>query len=149
MCTGAESGSAPTSTDPERSSRAVIRNAVLHLLNEQPLLADLLRMPEPADSGLVCTNLRMMNGKRPVFVDDSASTFFFPYRQMRFIEIPGGRPPLELSAPATEAAPAAGPPGAVPTAVTPAVSPAGSGEEPPVERDLELDEELLRRVREI
>lgn len=127
----------------------MIRNAVLHLLNEQPLRADLLRMPEPADSGLLCTNLRMLNGKRPVFVDDSASTFFFPYRQMRFIEIPAGAPLPELAAPTTEAATAAGATAAAPATDAHPGAPAGSMEEPPVESDLELDEELLRRVREI
>ena len=30
----------------------------------------------------------MMNGKRPVFVDDQHSIFFFPYLHIRFVEIP-------------------------------------------------------------
>ena len=48
----------------------MIRNVILHLNNEQPLLADLYEPPSPGDVGLRCTNLRMMNGKRPVFVDE-------------------------------------------------------------------------------
>ena len=31
-----------------------------------------------------------MNGKRPVFIDESANVFFFPYLHLRFIEMPAG-----------------------------------------------------------
>jgi hypothetical protein len=66
----------------------VIRNVCIHVSNEQPLLADLYELPTADDAGLVCTNVRSMDGKRPVFVDQIASTFFFPYHIVRFIEIP-------------------------------------------------------------
>ena len=66
----------------------VIRNVILHMNNEQPLLADLFELPGNNDVGLRCTNLRSMNGKRPVFVEEIASIFFFPYLHIRFVEIP-------------------------------------------------------------
>jgi hypothetical protein len=65
----------------------VIRNVVLHLSNEQPLLADLYAPPTPGDLSIVCTNLRTMNGSRPVFVDHSESLFVFPFGQVRFVEV--------------------------------------------------------------
>ena len=43
----------------------MIRNAIIHVQNEQPLLADLYEMPSALDQGLLCTNLRMLDGKRP------------------------------------------------------------------------------------
>jgi hypothetical protein len=98
----------------------VIRNAVLHLNNEQPMLADLFELPATADIVLRCTNLRTLNGKRPVFVDDSAAVFFFPYLHIRFVEIP---PSSNGSANA------------------------GTAAEP--EEDLEIDEDFLRRIREV
>jgi hypothetical protein len=67
--------------------RTVIRNVVLHLANEQPLLADLYGMPSQSDAGVLCTNVRMMDGKRPAFIDSITSTFIFPYHLLRFIEI--------------------------------------------------------------
>ncbi len=70
--------------------RAVIRNVVIHVTNEQPLLADLYALPSASDAGLVCTNVRGLDGKRPVFIDHVASTFFFPYHVVRFLEIPAG-----------------------------------------------------------
>ena len=112
----------------------MIRNVVLHLNGEQPLLADLFDPPDSADVGVRCTNLRQMNGKRPVFVDDVASIFFFPYLHIRFLEIPpgamaGGDPSLAV---ATDDA--SGP--------APATA-------PEAEPDLEIDEDFLRRIREV
>lgn len=110
----------------------MIRNVVLHMNNEQPLLADLFEVPSARDVGLRCTNLRTLNGSRPVFVDDSASIFFFPYLHIRFVEIPpgaiaGSDPDLAdqlVTAPAPES-------------------------EPEPEPELEIDEDFLRRIREV
>jgi hypothetical protein len=115
----------------------MIRGAVLHLENEQPLLGDLYRLPEPTDVGLLCTNVRMLDGKRPIFIDHPDSAFFFPYRIIRFIEMPPGSfvepgqdPTAEDAVPQT---------GLVPT----------NGHDHEAEAELELDEDFLRRVREI
>ncbi len=111
----------------------MIRNVVLHLNGEQPLLADLYEAPSPGDVGLRCTNLRSMNGKRPVFVDDIKSIFFFPYLHMRFVEIPpgaiAGGDALEVSD-VDEVPPE-----------RPVV--------PEPESELEIDEDFLRRIREV
>jgi hypothetical protein len=118
----------------------VIRNARLHIVNEQPLFADLFEAPNPGDVGLRCTNLRTMNLKRPIFVDDSASIFFFPYLNIRFVEIPPGAisgsdpgSALELSqADSTgDGQPPAGPP------------------PDEIEPEFEIDEDFLRRIREV
>ncbi len=113
----------------------MIRNAVLHLNNEQPLLADLYEPPAPGDVGLRCTNLRMMNGKRPVFVDDMKSIFFFPYLHIRFVEIPpgaltGSDPSMAIESDGDS---------------EPETAPAAAEPEP----DLEIDEDFLRRIREV
>ena len=122
----------------------MIRDAVLHINNEQPLLADLFEAPSPGDVGLRCTNLRSLNGKRPVFVDDTASIFFFPYLHIRFVEIPpgaisGSDPALALAADGADDR-AAG-------------HPDGDGDEAEADAgadgELEIDEDFLRRVREV
>ena len=121
----------------------MIRNAVIHIMNEQPMLADLFEAPAPGDVGLRCTNLRTLNGKRPVFVDDIASIFFFPYLHIRFVEIPpgaisGSDPALAL---ATEVADdrAAGEADGV----------GGADQDADAEGELEIDEDMLRRIREV
>jgi hypothetical protein len=109
----------------------VIRNVVIHIANEQPLLADLFELPTPADVSLVCTNVRMLDGKKPIFIDDSKSRFVFPYLHVRFIEmLPGSTAGLTDLAPGEEDG----------------VADAGA-DEPEVE--LELDEDFLRRIREV
>ena len=106
----------------------MIRNVVVHLLSEQPVTVDLFDMPTPSDAGLVCTNVRTLDGKRPVFIDRSDSTFFFAYTGIRFIEI----------LPGAEGVPSAQPAEAEPTLPGPVAD---------VE-NLEIDEDFLRRVRE-
>ena len=119
----------------------MIREAVLHLNNEQPMRADLFELPEAADVGLRCTNLRTMNGQRPVFVDDSAAVFFFPYQFVRFVEIPPASViGTNLSMPVAVAVAVA----VAPVAVEP-VAPAS----PIEDDDLEIDEDFLRRIREV
>jgi len=102
----------------------MIHDAVIHLQGEQPLLADLPALPAAADTFLICSNLRTLDGKRPVFVDAITSTFLIPLLHVRFIEIA-----------AADTGAAAGP--ALPQG---ALEPEDSG--------AELDEDFLRRIRE-
>lgn len=113
----------------------MIRDAVLHLNNEQPLVADLYDLPAANDLGLRCTNLRMLNGKRPVFADDSQSMFFFPYLHIRFVEIPPAALGVDVPVPVGAAAPAEGP--------------ASGTDQGLDDGDLEIDEDFLRRIREV
>jgi hypothetical protein len=115
----------------------VIRNVIIHPTNDQPLLADLFEAPLPGDVGLRCTNLRLMNGKRPAFIEDSASVFFFPFAQIRFVEMlsaamAGGDPAMAITSD-----------GEAPRPGRPNVA------EPEPEADLEIDEDFLRRIREV
>lgn len=66
----------------------MIRNVVVHMNSEQPLLADLRALPTAADACLVCTNLRYLGGKKPTFVDHMNSWFLIPLGIVRFIEVP-------------------------------------------------------------
>ena len=109
----------------------MIRNAVVHLNNEQPLLADLYETPKALDQGLLCTNLRTLDGKRPVFVDKIENIFYFPYLHVRFVEFAAtssGLPELEAGLDAKQPEP---------------------GEDEDAEGDIELDEDFLRRIREV
>ena len=111
----------------------MIRNVVIHITNEQPLLADLYDMPGATDISLVCTNVRMLDGKKPLFIDHASSTFVFPYLHIRFIEILAGAATGLPDQPADESEAAVDAPVEV--------------EE--TEADLELDEDFLRRIRDV
>ena len=52
------------------------------------MLADLFELPEPGDVGMMCTNFRGLDGQKPVFIDTKDATFYFPFRVIRFLEIP-------------------------------------------------------------
>ena len=93
--------------------------AVIHPLNEQPLVVDIEEAPTSADVSLVCQNVRTIDGKRPKFVDRRDSVFVFPLNTIRFVEIYSG-----VAGGSEEAAAEAEP------------------------EELEIDEDFLRRVRE-
>lgn len=122
----------------------MIRNAILHLPNEQPLLVDLFELPRADDVSLVCTNLRQLNGQRPIFVEQSESVFVFPYSQIRFLELPPGaatEPGLEGEPGAASVLRGSRPDDPRPGAV-------GVGAEADAE-DVELDPAFLERIRQI
>ena len=122
-------------TPAERASGAaapvgdpVLRNAVIHLNNEQPVVADLFEFPTARDVAVVCTNMRTQDGKRPVFIDQADSIFVIPLAYVRFIEMPR----------------ATGQDGRV-------SGPGGARSKPataPAEAEIEIDEEFLRRIRD-
>jgi hypothetical protein len=104
----------------------MIRGVVVHMTGEQPFIADLAALPTSADSCLVCTNVRLSAGSKPTYIDHSESTFLFPLLHVRFVEIP----PQATGAEGV------------------ARLPAGEAAAAPVDEDLELDEEFLRRIKE-
>jgi hypothetical protein len=115
----------------------MLRNAVLHISNEQPLLADLFELPGSTDIVLRLTNLRTLDGKKPIFIDDTHGVFLFPYHRVSFVEIP---PQSAAGTDLGDALP-------VPVAVG---GPIQLPAEATVEDDeLEIDEDFLRRIREV
>lgn len=120
-------------------------------MNEQPLLADLFEVPVAADAGLLCTGLRALDGKRPVFIDHSDNVFFFPYRLIRFVEIPG-RALSQHEAQGGRDAPGWQPRGGDEIGEDrrlppPAVIEAEASTTP--DAGDEIDEDLLRRIRDV
>jgi hypothetical protein len=113
----------------------MIRNAVLHLNNEQPVVVDLFELPQSVDLGVRCTNMRTLDGKRPVFIDDIKAVFFFPYEHVRFVEIP----PRSLIGTELE----------VPVEQPVAVAAPVPATESLDDDNLEIDEDFLRRIREV
>ena len=111
----------------------MIHDVVLHINNEQPLRADLFELPEGDTVLLRCTNVRTLNGTKPIFIDDLSSTIFFPMLHLRFIEVlpaPEGNGHLALGA------------GEQLVPVEARIAKAD------LEDDLQIDEDFLRRVRD-
>jgi hypothetical protein len=74
-----------------------------------------------------------------VFVDDMASVFFFPYVHIRFLEVmPGSMRGSDLPVPVED------------DAREPVAVPAGAeSAESDLDGELEIDEDFLRRIREV
>ena len=53
----------------------MIRNVILHLHGEQPMKADIEALPTAADAGLLCTNLRTLEDRKPVSTEFLDSVF--------------------------------------------------------------------------
>jgi hypothetical protein len=151
----------------------IIHNVVIHINNEQPVLVDLLAEPKASDSALICRNVRSLSGKKPVFVNASESTFVIPLSHVTSVEIPQASLEAFAAENATFTAEAAE---TARTAMAridaeysdlplarlawltgegedPGVDAAGSAEageseSPPANPD-DLDDDLLRRIREI
>jgi hypothetical protein len=112
----------------------VIRDVVVHMANEQPLMCDIRALPTAQDACLVCTNVRYLNGKKPPFIDNIDSWFLFPLPQLRFLEIAAAQVEQEPDGDRGMLA-----------------LPSGTPVTPPHDDDLgdlETDEDLLRRIRE-
>jgi len=144
----------------------MLRDVVIHILNEQPILADLLSEPKPSDVVLICRNLRTINGKKPVFVDEADSIFVLPLAGIRFIEIHResvAAHETEIADEAARALAAAGEADAKSTSLAlarldwegasgragdPAPAEVESGDRTGGADPDELDDDLLRRIRE-
>ena len=128
----------------------MIRNVILHLHGEQPMKADIESLPKSEDAGLLCTNLRTLEGRKPLSTEYLDSVFLLPYNVIRFIEIPRvaiheagldeDLPPSPAELPAAAEA--------VPEGANVLVTPPPGGDEEDGFESLAPDEELLRRIRE-
>ena len=116
----------------------MIRGAVLHFSNEQPLVCDMRSLPVAADSCIVITKLRFVDGRKPTFIDHDESWFVFPLANLRFIEIPAEAISGESDEP--RGLPAGDPQGDPPVA--------NDHLDPEDAADALAGDELLRRIRE-
>jgi hypothetical protein len=142
----------------------LLRDVVIHIANEQPIIADLLNAPAPSDVALICTNVRTKGAGKPVFIDKSDSTFVFPIVHIRFVEIPSSsmeehRAEFGVAAEARRARLGLPAPGGTrdrsrdaragtPPSLGEALAPKPAAAEPaPINPD-DLDPDLMRRIRE-
>ena len=75
--------------------------AIVHLLGEDAILADIDELPDPNHNYMVLRNIRKKDGKSLTYVDDEATAFLYPWNRVSFIELMG-----EVSTAASRAEPA-------------------------------------------
>jgi len=60
---------------------------ILHLHNEDPVVAEIDEMPDPNHQTVLITNPRRRDGRPLHYVTEGASAFIFPWSRISFIEI--------------------------------------------------------------
>lgn len=60
---------------------------ILHVLNEEAVVADLDDLPDPQDNCIVARNPRKRDGKRLPMLAEGVNTVIYPWTRLTFIEV--------------------------------------------------------------
>jgi hypothetical protein len=59
---------------------------IVHVLNADPILAEIEELPDPSSSFITCVNPRARDGKTVSYIDAQATRVMFPWHRLSFIE---------------------------------------------------------------
>jgi len=62
---------------------------ILHLHNEDPILAEIEKLPDPSDQSITVTHPRRRDGQALHYITEGATAFIFPWARISFIEVMG------------------------------------------------------------
>ncbi len=68
---------------------------IIHLSNEDPMVAEIEDLPKTTDNYVLLTNPRRRDGKALPHVDRQAVQFLFPWHRITYIEVLASRKPRE------------------------------------------------------
>ena len=60
---------------------------ILHLTNEDPVVAEIEELPMPTDQIIVVNNPRLKDGKDLHYLDPEVTTMIVPWHRVTFIEV--------------------------------------------------------------
>lgn len=60
---------------------------IVHVANEDPIVCEIEKIPDPQDQLLVLNNPRLRDGKDVHYVDEDVTTLVFPIHRINFIQI--------------------------------------------------------------
>ena len=60
---------------------------LIHVLGEEPFLADTEKLPDPTDSFLYFTNPRKRDGKAIPYISREATDFYLPWHRISIVEV--------------------------------------------------------------
>lgn len=63
------------------------KTVILHILGEEPFLADVEEIPETTATFFACTNVRKRDGKPVSYITPGVKTVLFPWNRINFIEV--------------------------------------------------------------
>jgi hypothetical protein len=65
----------------------MVMEVVIHLHNEDPILAEMEKLPDPTHQSIVISNPRRRDGRPVPYITEGATAFIFPWTRISFIEI--------------------------------------------------------------
>ena len=71
-------------------------SVLIHITNEEPIMMDIEKMPEPTDTCVVGMNPRRRGGKEVSYIEPQVTTVIFPWHRISFIEIMPSREEEEV-----------------------------------------------------
>jgi hypothetical protein len=60
---------------------------IIHLANEDPIVAEIEDWPDPTHQSIVIMNPRRRDGRSLHYVTEGATSFIFPWTRITFIEV--------------------------------------------------------------
>lgn len=69
---------------------------LIHVMNEDAILADVEELPNPSDQAIFCSNIRRRDGKDVYYADAQAVSFYFPWHRINLLEVLGGEEEGEI-----------------------------------------------------
>jgi hypothetical protein len=60
---------------------------VIHLVGEEPIMAEMEKLPEPSDNCIICTGVRRKDGKPVEYVEANVDIVIFPWHRISAIEV--------------------------------------------------------------
>jgi hypothetical protein len=65
----------------------VAKTIILHIMGEDPVLADLEQDPQPSDAFIKVSNMRKRDGKDVAYLASGVQAVIFPWHRITFIEL--------------------------------------------------------------
>ena len=63
------------------------KTVVLHIMGEDPVLADMDQEPQPSDAYIKVSNLRKRDGKDVTYLTPGVQSVIYPWHRITFLEI--------------------------------------------------------------
>jgi hypothetical protein len=69
---------------------------LIHVANEEAIMAEVETLPLPSDQTIMCTNPRRRDGKDLHYVQSEVQTIILPWHRINFVEIMPSREEEEI-----------------------------------------------------
>lgn len=68
----------------------MVYTVIIHLQNEDPVVAEMVELPDSQAVSFSCINPRRKDGKPVTYIDETCTSFIFSWNRVSFIEIMPG-----------------------------------------------------------